>query len=63
MKFKDIEDWGYVDAGTKLTDSKGNRYVVQQQNGNGFLCLKNISGGDNQTFESLGLISGDILLI
>lgn len=51
MEFEKISDWGLVDPGTKVVDSKGNQYIVGPQNDRGFLCLRNISGGENIAFE------------
>lgn len=45
MKFSEITSWGYVDAGTKVTDESGNKYVVGEQNDKGFVPLRNLSGG------------------
>ncbi len=53
MEFEKISDWGCVDSGTKVVDSKGNQYIVGPQNDAGFLCLRNISGGENRAFEVL----------
>ena len=53
MEFEKISDWGCVDPGTKVADSKGNQYIVGPQNDAGFLCLQNISGGENRAFEVL----------
>jgi hypothetical protein len=51
--FSQIESWGYVEPGTQVCDSKGNRYVVTKQNDQGFLALKNCSGGESMAFEVL----------
>jgi hypothetical protein len=56
MEFEKISEWGYVDPGTKVADTKGNQYIVEPQNKAGFICIRNISGGENQTFESLDAI-------
>ena len=56
MEFKKLSDWGHVDPSTKLVDSKNNQYIVGTQNDRGFLCLRNISGGENIAFEVMDAI-------
>ena len=57
MEFEKIGEWGWVEPGTKVQDSKGNQYVVTKQNDAGFLALKNISGGESVGFESMAPIN------
>jgi len=59
MEFEKISEWGCVDPGTKVADAKGNQYIVEPQNDAGFLCLRNISGGENIAFEVLDDIDHD----
>lgn len=57
MKFEEISSWGFVNLGTKITDSEGNQYIVESQNEAGFLRLKNISGGEHKVFEAMDRIN------
>jgi len=53
MQFKEITNWGYVNPGTRIVDSSGNKYVVEPQNDAGFLRLQNISSGEHKVFEAM----------
>ena len=57
MEFGKIGEWGWVEPGTRVQDSKGNRYVVMKQNDAGFVALKNTSGGESTAFESMDPIN------
>lgn len=51
MVFENIKQWGRVQIGTTLLDENGFRYIVDEHEDNEFIKLRNISGGDDQTFK------------
>jgi len=53
MEFQSINEWGFVKPGTKVSDSKGSQYVVGKKNDKDFICLRNISGGESEAFDSM----------
>ena len=59
MEFAKIEEWGFVERGTRVQNAEGSQYIVIKQNDAGFLALKNVSGGEHLAFEALDRIDHD----